>query len=121
MAAKRRVWKAPRRLAEFYKRLASQSPSRTAKEALERIGKTLDEVEDLYSGIPKKDPPPLPIMPDGRMYPPLEDRITRHADGSIMAESRRHDILLGPDGGITIKNRRTGNTEFQQPGGGLIP
>jgi len=110
-----------RRLAEFYKRLGMQATSRTAEEALERICKTLEEVEDLYSGVPKKDPPPLPTMPDGRMYPPLEDRITRHADGSATAETRRHDILLGSDGGITIKNRRTGKIEFQQPGGGIVP
>jgi hypothetical protein len=104
MAAKRRVWTVPRRLAELYKRLGTQS-SRTAEEALERIVKTLDKVEDLHSGVPKKDPPPPPGSGDGRLYPPLEDRITRHSDGSITARTVGHDIEIEADGSVTIRKR----------------
>jgi len=35
------------------------------------------------SGIPRKNPPPAPNMPDGRMYPPLDDFTIRNPDGSI--------------------------------------
>jgi len=106
------------RLTEYYNRLRGQPASRTADEALGRVGRTLDEVEDALSGIPKKNPPPPPNMPDGRMYPPQADNIVRHADGSITARTRGHDISIGRDGSITMTNRQTGKVDFQQPGAG---
>src|SRR4051812_2093740 len=105
------------RLDEFYRRLGSQPPSRRPEDALERIRRTLDEVEDDLSGVPKASPPPPPGRLDGRMYPPLDDLVTRLADGGISARARRHDIQLGPDGTITIRNR-SGAVEFEQPGAG---
>jgi hypothetical protein len=57
-------------------------------------------------------------MPDGRMYPPQADNIVRHADGTITARTRGHDILIGRDGSITMTNRRTGQVDFHQPGAG---
>ena len=55
-------------------------------------------------------------MPDGRMYPPLYDFVTRHTDGSISAKTRGHNIEIGSDGSITIWNRRNGNMDFSKPG-----
>jgi hypothetical protein len=78
----------------------------------------LDEIEDLHSGVPKKNPPPPPGQSDGRMYPPLDDFVIRNPDGSISATTRGHQIEIGKDGSIVIKNRKTGDIEFQQPGGG---
>jgi hypothetical protein len=49
------------------------------------------------------------------MYPPLDDFIKRHADGSITATTRGHTIKLGADGSITITNRSSGAVEFQKP------
>jgi hypothetical protein len=106
------------RLEEYYNRLGGQQPSTTAQEALDRLGQTLLEVEDDLSGIPRSDPPPARNMPDGRMYPPLEDSIIRNPDGSILATTKRHDIEIGNDGSITIRNIRTGQIDFQQPGEG---
>jgi hypothetical protein len=90
----------------------------TAEEALDRLIQTLIEVEDDLSGIPRSDSPPPPKMPDGRMYPPQEDNITRNPDGSISANTRGHTIEIGKDGSITIRDKQTGQIEFQQPGGG---
>jgi hypothetical protein len=106
------------RLGEFYRRLGAQPSSRTGGEALDRIRRTMDEVEDDLSGVAKKDPPPPPHMPDGRMYPPRDDFVTRHDDGSMSARTAGHRIEIGRDGGITITNRRTGDVEFEQPGAG---
>ncbi len=75
-------------------------------------------MEDALSGIPKKTPPPPRNMPDGRMYPPLEDSITRNPDGSITANTRGHTIEIGSDGSIIMRNKQTGQIDFQQPGAG---
>jgi len=106
------------RLAEYYRRLGTQPPSMTAEDALARIRNTLDEVEDAFSGIPRSHPPPPRSRPDGRMYPPLDDYVTRQTDGTIRAQTRRHDIQIGRDGTITITNRTSGQIEFEGPGAG---
>ena len=59
------------RLDEFFRRLGNAPRAISADEALEEVGKTLDEVEDALRGIPKQVPPPPPNKLDGRMYPPL--------------------------------------------------
>ena len=105
------------RLAEFYSRLGTLPPAQSAEEAMEQIRHTLEAVEDAYSGVPKKDPPPPPNMPDGRMYPPLSDFLVRQADGSITARARRHIIEAGADGSLVIRNVRTGVVEFAKAGG----
>lgn len=106
------------RLTEYFKRLGKQPASRTAEETLGRVGRTLEEVEDALSGIPKKTPPPPPKMPDGRMYPPQADHITRNPNGSISASTAGHRIEIGADGSITIKNIETGQIDFHQRGAG---
>jgi hypothetical protein len=104
-------------LAEFYARLSQLPPAGSADEALRQLADTLDAVEDAFSGVPKKMPPPPPNMPDGRMYPPLPDFTTHHPDGSITARTRGHVIEIGADGRLTIKNKRTGAVELEREGG----
>ena len=106
------------RLREYFNRLGGQPPSQSAEEALERVIRTLDEVEDAHSGIPKSGTPPPIGQSDGRMYPPLGDRVIRRADGSVTAQTKGHDMLISRDGSITIRNRATGETEFDQTGRG---
>jgi RHS repeat-associated protein len=104
------------RLGVYYGRLRAQRLAATADEALARIIKTLVEVEDDYSGIEEKTPPPPRNMPDGRMYPPLPDNIARSPNGSISIRTAGHRIEIGANGSITIRNIRTGEIEFYQPG-----
>jgi hypothetical protein len=111
--AKKAAEKMSERLNEFYKRLGAQGRAGSADEALERLRSTMDEVEDAMSGVPKKSPPPAPGMPDGRMYPPLDDFVTRNADGSISAVTKGHRIEIGADGSTQIINKRTGVVEFE--------
>jgi hypothetical protein len=107
----------PRRLEEYFNRLGKAERANSAEEGLKQVQEILNQVEDELSGIPKQSPPPPPNMPDGRMYPPLEDFITRNPDGSISARSRGHNINISSDGSITITNRTSGNIEFSKPGG----
>lgn len=106
------------RLTEYFNRLRQQPASRTAEETLVRLSQTLMEVEDELSGIPRQEPPPPPNRPDGRMYPPQADNIRRLPDGSITARTAGHRIEIGADGSITIRNVRTGDIDFHQPGAG---
>jgi hypothetical protein len=103
------------RLIRYYQRLSAKPAARTADEGLRQVSDTLDEVEDQFSGVPKRNPPPPPGENDGRMYPPLSDNITRQADGSIIARTRGHRINIGSDGSITITNIKTGGVEFKKP------
>lgn len=102
------------RLDEFYRRLTVSPRAGSADAALAELVRTLDEVEDQLSGIPKKSPPPGPGMGDGRMYPPLTDHTTHRADGGIIARTRGHVIEIEPDGGLVIRNKRTGAEEFRK-------
>ena len=101
------------RLAEFYRRLRAQGPASSADDALARIRRTLDEVEDEMSGVTKQCPPPGPGMSDGRMYPPLDDFVKRLPDGRIIARSRGHRIEIGPDGETRIINLQTGGVDVE--------
>ena len=104
------------RLAEFFARLAALPAPRTAEEALAQICSTLDEVEDAFSGVAKKDPPPPMNMPDGRMYPPLADRIIRLADGSIQATTRGHQIEISANGKVTMGRQGSTNPDYEREG-----
>lgn len=103
------------RLTKYYERLAGKPQTTNANDALRQLSDTLDEIEDMYSGVPKKSPPPPPDQPDGRMYPPLEDFIKRQPDGSLSARTKAHRIVITPDGKITITSVRTGQVEFTKP------
>jgi hypothetical protein len=76
------------RLREFFKRLGEQAPSRTAEEALQRVVRTLDEVEDAYSGVPKSDPTSQSVTTEVlrlRTGRPGKSNFNRWAQGANMA------------------------------------
>jgi hypothetical protein len=100
------------RLDEVYRRLAASEPPISAEESLQRICRILNDVEDESSGVPRRDPPPVPGITDGRMYPPQSDFTTRHEDGRITAITKNHSIEIASNGEIVIKSRRTNEVEF---------
>ncbi|WP_162006864.1 RHS repeat-associated core domain-containing protein [Roseimaritima sediminicola] len=102
------------RLAEFYRRLANAPGAKSADEALDLIGKTLDDVEDAYSGVAKSKNPGLEY--DGRMYPPQSDNIRRTSDGCIQVRTKGNRIDIGKKGDIEITDL-DGNTILSKPGG----
>jgi hypothetical protein len=57
------------RLDELYRRPALTPHAACAEDALEEVCRTLEQVEDDLSGIPKQVPPPRPPSFDGRLCP----------------------------------------------------
>jgi len=93
-------------------------PAKSAQEALDRIGTILEQVEDEFSGIEKREPPPQPKEFDGRMYPPKGDMIQSLPNGLVIARARKHLIEIEKDGTISIIFRETGALVFFQQGTG---
>jgi hypothetical protein len=52
------------------------------------------------------------------MYAPLKDFTRQLDDGGMEAKTRGHQIVIGANGSILIRNRRDGKIEFEQPGQG---
>ncbi len=104
------------RLNELYRRLAAAPRAAAADDAFDLICRTLDEVEDEMSGIPKQTPPPPLRAPAGRLYPPQADRIVRQPDGTLVARTRQHVIRVGADGSIAIVSATKGVVEFTKSG-----
>lgn len=105
----------PERLDELFRRLAAAPAVSSADEALALVGSVLEQVEDEFSGVPKHPNPPLKFT--GRMYPPQEDHIARHPDGSLTATTRRHSIEIGRDGAILIRSFDSGFVCLDKPSG----
>ncbi|MFM7888557.1 MAG: polymorphic toxin-type HINT domain-containing protein, partial [Pseudanabaena sp.] len=107
----------PQRLEEYFRRLKEAPSARNAEEGLTQVRDILNQVEDDLSGIPRQNPPPPPNMPEGRMYPPLDDYVQRNVNGTITSRSRGHNIEISPQGDIKIMDRRTGDVVFYKQGG----
>jgi Pretoxin HINT domain len=107
----------PQRLEEYFRRLREAPVAQNAEEGLTQVREILNQVEDDLSGITRQNPPPPINMPDGRMYPPLDDFITRNSDGGIFARSRGHIIEISPQGNIKIIDKRTGDILVDKQGG----
>jgi hypothetical protein len=52
------------------------------------------------------------------MYPPREDFMTRHPDGSISALTKGNEIQAAPDGSLRILSRRSGQEVYNRKGAG---
>ena len=102
------------RLAEFSRRLEAAPPATTADEALALLCRLIEEVEDEHCLVPRAEPPPLVFT--GRMYAPREDHIHRLPDGSLAASTRRHRIICGRDGTITVVHMTDKSVVIAKPG-----
>ena len=102
------------RLNKIFARVNELPAARTAEEAISQMHKSLDEVENQYSGVPKASNPGL--KSDGRMYPVQADRMVKGPDGTITATSRGHTTIYGPNGSITVYNRAGGFVVFEKSG-----
>lgn len=102
------------RLREFVRRLGDADPADSAESALKLLSAILNEVEDLYSGVPYA---PSRWQGDGRMYPPQTDsaRLVAGRAGVTRYRSRGHNTLIGQNGSIRIE-RLAGNAIFEKRG-----
>ena len=105
------------RLKLFTERLASAQSATNQNEAINLINKTLDGVEDQFSGIPKAQG--IPNRDDGRMYGILDDKfVTTLEDGTKIANTRGNRIVLEKDGGIKLQSKDGKTTYLTKSGGG---
>jgi hypothetical protein len=108
------------RLKIFNQRLIDAPAAKNADEAFQLLGKTMDDVEDAFSGIAKVDNPGLKYQ--GRMYPPRPDFTTRLPGGGLEAITKGNIIRIDPNGTIRIYARNAdgsiGNLVLEKLGGG---
>ena len=105
------------RLAVFYERLRIAPPAASAEEAFMLICRTLEEVENEFSPLPKQSPPPRTF--DGRMYLPEADNIVKAPDNSMWIKTRHHRVRIDPGGAFCVFREMPGKTmrrEFQKAG-----
>ena len=88
------------RLAIFYHRLADAPAVVNAEQAFALICRVLEQVEDEFCTVARTSPPPRHFV--GRMYSPLHDSIEVLADQSWRVSTRRHLIVIRPDGSFSI-------------------
>ncbi len=81
---------------------------------MSQVAKTLDDVENAYSGVPNMLNPPKAFH--GRMYPPQADSIKQVPGGGLQAQTKGHVIEAGPNGSIKITDKQ-GALQFTKPGG----
>jgi RHS repeat-associated protein len=105
------------RLRIFYERLATSPAADSARNALDLLTRTLDKVEDSYSGVAKAAEPGLQYA--GRMYAPFADKTTQLTNGALEAITKGQRIIFEANGGIQIFSRATGELVFRKAGTGL--
>lgn len=103
------------RLQIYFERLSALPPAMDAEKALEKVSRTLEEVEDDHSGVIKNPNPGL--VSDGRMYPPRGDKTWKFKDG-IHAVTKGNLIDITPGGTIAIRRRDNGAEVFRKAGDG---
>jgi len=104
------------RLAEFLRRLAAAPCSSSEPEGFIQISDIMNAVEDKMTDIPND---PSNSEHDGRMYPPLLDTM-RVLPGALVVKKyrvRKHDVKIGENGAIEIRERHSGLLILSKPGG----
>lgn len=91
------------RLDRFIQTLAESSAASSEPDALRLLAAVLNHSEDVHSGIPFD---PSSRGADGRMYPPQEDsrRSDPTAPSAARYRTRAHNVFIGTNGAITIRN-----------------
>jgi hypothetical protein len=90
------------RLAEFLGRLRWAAPASDAQEAFELVARTLNAVEDEFSGTPFD---PSAWQTDGRLYAPQADsrRAVSGRHDVTRYRSRSHNTFIAENGAIEIQ------------------
>ncbi|MCI0744509.1 MAG: hypothetical protein L0Y58_03790 [Verrucomicrobia subdivision 3 bacterium] len=99
---------------EFFRRLEAAPPASNAEEALALVSRMIEEVEDDLCPLPRQDPPPRFFT--GRMYAPQEDSVKRFPNGIVRATTRRHRIVCGSNGSISVFHIRLRTLELHKEG-----
>ena len=101
----------------FFERLMQSEPASTHEEGYDLLASTLNGVEDEMSGV-RFDP--ANWMADGRMYPPLPDRLlapTVESTGRYFVyQNKRHRTIIGVNGAIKVVVGKATTVELNKPG-----
>ena len=91
-----------KRLQQFLERLQTAPPTSTANEAFDLLAKTLNAVEDEFSGVPFR---PENWQTDGRLYPPQGDSRVKCSERPSLRKYRNkeHYTFMGVNGSIRIE------------------
>ena len=100
------------RLKVFYNRLAIAPPAGSASEAFALICGTLEQVERELCAVSGKNPPPKTF--DGRMYIPQADNLHTIDNAAIWVKTRKHRIVIKPDGSFVIFKQMPHRTLLQE-------
>lgn len=98
----------------FLKELATnKGKTKNPDDVIKLINKSLDKVEDLYSGVVKNPNAAKTNRDDGRMYGILDDLfVTKHSNGNVTAKTKGHIIDIQNNGTYIIKNKSNGEVIF---------
>lgn len=104
-----------RQVAELFRRLAASEPARTDEEAFGLLGQLMREVGDDLT----KDPyDPTRWKEHDRIYPPQLDRerVPSGIEGARLFWTVAHEVIIGLNGAIVVRSRRTFEIEFSKAG-----
>lgn len=106
------------RLAEFLHRLQAAPPAASAEEALDLVNRTLNEVEDELSGIPRVPDAATRLHTGGRMYGPDPAFASSWKERSDLVRyaHTEHDTLVQANGAFLIRLRRPPRVLRSRPG-----
>ena len=110
----------------YIENLRNAEPASNYDEALNLINKTLDDIEDAYSGVVKNpNAINMPNIDDGRMYGILDNKYVKQLeDGTTRAFTRKNTIIFDQKGGFKIYVRdksqpnQIGNLILEKAGAG---
>lgn len=91
------------RLKTYFHFLEIAEETNSAQETLDLINRKLIDVENCHSGVEAIENPGLKY--NGRMYPILEDNVSRISDGRIIAITKGNKIIIESNGSFTILTR----------------
>jgi hypothetical protein len=108
------------RIKIMFSKLEKANSPKNQEEAIALINKTLNKVEDAYSGVVKaSDAKFNPNRDDGRMYGILDDTFVKTLeDGTKIATTKGNRIILKKDGGFDIQTKDGSKTLFTKDGKG---
>ena len=86
----------------FLQRLEAAPPAKSADEAFDLLARTLNAVEDEFSGVPYR---PEHWRTDGRMYPPHEESRVKCPERPSLRKyrSKGHYDFIGRNGSIRVE------------------
>ena len=105
------------RLALILKRLEDDQAAASEADALQLIGRAMDEVEDAHSGVPKDPSHHLSQRTDGRMYPPHERfKLVSPFPNSSCYRQAAHKTYVGTNGSFRIISITATGEQVAKPG-----